>query len=153
MLACPAFGEPRGHRVNQTTRYLQSVSDQRGIEIGALVNYLLIDAIKVGASDIHIEPWESTLVVRIRLNGVLNELVHLPLDLMEKISGRLKVMANLISYQTDLPQEGHAPANLELGGVELRISTLATGVLIWAVSASRRKRCKRSSSCSRARAD
>src|SRR3989441_1107167 len=126
MLACPAFGEPRGHRVNQTTRYLQSVSDQRGIEIGALVNYLLIDAIKVGASDIHIEPWESTLVVRIRLNGVLNELVHLPLDLMEKISGRLKVMANLISYQTDLPQEGHAPANLELDGVELRISIFPT---------------------------
>src|SRR5216117_3620356 len=126
MLACPAFGEPRGHRVNQTTRYLQSVSDQRGIEIGALVNYLLIDAIKVGASDIHIEPWDSTLVVRIRLNGVLNELIHLPLDLMDKISGRLKVMANLISYQNDLPQEGHAPANLELGGVELRISIFPT---------------------------
>ena len=112
--------------MNQTTRYLQSVSDQQAIEIGALVNYLLIDAIKVGASDIHIEPWESTLVVRIRLNGVLNELVHLPLDLMEKISGRLKVMANLISYQTDLPQEGHAPANAELGGVELRISVFPT---------------------------
>ncbi|TMQ01541.1 MAG: type II/IV secretion system protein [Verrucomicrobia bacterium] len=45
---------------------------------------------------------------------------------MEKISGRLKVMANLISYQTDLPQEGHAPANLELGGVELRISIFPT---------------------------
>ena len=112
--------------MNQTTRYLQSVSDQQGIEIGALVNYLLIDAIKLCASDIHIEPWESTLAVRIRLNGVLNELVHLPLDLMEKISGRLKVMANLISYQTDLPQEGHAPANSELGGVELRISVFPT---------------------------
>lgn len=112
--------------MNQTTRYLQSVSDQKGIEIGALVNYLVIDAIKAGASDIHIEPWESTLVVRVRLNGVLNELVHLPLDLMEKISGRLKVMANLISYQCDLPQEGHAPANSELGGVELRISVFPT---------------------------
>jgi type II secretory ATPase GspE/PulE/Tfp pilus assembly ATPase PilB-like protein len=112
--------------VNQTTRYLQSVSDQKEIEIGALVNYLVIDAIKAGASDIHIEPWESTLVVRVRLNGVLNELVHLPLDLMEKISGRLKVMANLISYQNDLPQEGHAPANSELGGVELRISVFPT---------------------------
>jgi type II secretory ATPase GspE/PulE/Tfp pilus assembly ATPase PilB-like protein len=112
--------------MNQTTRYLQSVSDQTAIEIGALVNCLLIDAIKAGASDIHIEPWESTLVVRIRLNGVLTELVHLPLDLMDKISGRLKVMANLISYQNDLPQEGHAPANPELGGVELRISVFPT---------------------------
>ena len=112
--------------MSQTARYLQSVSDQKGIEIAALVNYLLIDAIKAGASDIHIEPWESTLAVRVRLNGVLNELIHLPLDLMDKISGRLKVMANLISYQNDLPQEGHAPANPELGVVELRISVFPT---------------------------
>jgi general secretion pathway protein E len=112
--------------VNQTTRYLQSVGDYQNVEIGALVNYLVLDAVKSGASDIHIEPWESTLVVRIRLMGVLTELVHLPLDLMEKISGRLKVMANLISYQTDLPQEGHAPASQDIGGVELRISVFPT---------------------------
>jgi type II secretory ATPase GspE/PulE/Tfp pilus assembly ATPase PilB-like protein len=112
--------------VNETTRYLQSVPSEKAIEMAVLVNYLMIDAIKAGASDIHIEPWESTIVVRIRLNGVLSELVHLPLDLMDKISGRLKVMANLISYQTDLPQEGHAPASAELGGVELRISVFPT---------------------------
>lgn len=108
--------------MNHTTRYLQSLPPQKGIEVATLVNYLILDAIKANASDIHIEPWESTLAVRIRLNGVLTELVHLPLDLMEKISGRLKVMADLISYQTDLPQEGHVPANPEWGGVELRIS-------------------------------
>src|SRR5204863_9329547 len=118
--------ENQGNVVNQTSRYLQSVSDQKGIEIGALVNYLLIDAIKASASDIHIEPWESTLAVRVRLSGVLNELIHLPLDLMDKISGRFKIMANLISYQSDLPQEGHAPANPELGGVELRVSVFPT---------------------------
>src|SRR5882672_6781254 len=112
--------------MNQTTRYLQSVSEKGSIEVGVLVNYLVFDAIEIGASDIHIEPWESTLVVRIRLNGVLSELVHLPLDLMEKISGRFKIMANLISYQSDLPQEGHAPANPELGGVELRVSVFPT---------------------------
>ena len=112
--------------MNQTTRYLQSVSEKGSIEVGVLVNYLIFDGIEIGASDIHIEPWESTLVVRIRLNGVLSELVHLPLDLMEKISGRFKIMANLISYQSDLPQEGHAPANPELGGVELRVSVFPT---------------------------
>jgi type II secretory ATPase GspE/PulE/Tfp pilus assembly ATPase PilB-like protein len=85
--------------MNHTTQYLQSVTDHGAIEIATLVNHLLTDAIKAGASDIHIEPWESTLVVRIRLNGVMIELVHLPLDLMERISGRLKVMAYLISYQ------------------------------------------------------
>jgi type II secretory ATPase GspE/PulE/Tfp pilus assembly ATPase PilB-like protein len=64
--------------------------------------------------------------VRIRLLGVLTELVHLPLDLMDRISGRIKVMANLISYQTDLPQEGHAAASPEFGNVELRISVFPT---------------------------
>jgi type II secretory ATPase GspE/PulE/Tfp pilus assembly ATPase PilB-like protein len=112
--------------VSQTIAYLQSESAEAGIEIGLLVNYLLYDAIKAGASDIHLEPWESTLVVRIRLSGVLTELVHLPLELMEKISGRFKVMANLVSYQTGMPQEGHASAGPELGGVELRISVFPT---------------------------
>ena len=112
--------------MSQTIAYLQSETAESGIEIGLLVNYLLYDAIKAGASDIHIEPWESTLVVRLRLSGVLTELVHLPLELMEKISGRFKVMANLVSYQTGLPQEGHASAGPELGGVELRISIFPT---------------------------
>src|SRR5687767_7907031 len=112
--------------MNQTTRYLESVPNYQNIEVGALVNYIVLDAVKAGASDIHIEPWESTLVVRIRLIGVLNELVHLPLELMEKVSGRLKVMANLISYQNDLPQDGHAPASPDIGGVELRLSVFPT---------------------------
>jgi type II secretory ATPase GspE/PulE/Tfp pilus assembly ATPase PilB-like protein len=112
--------------VNHTIQYLQSDSAEQGVEIGHLVNCILLDSIGAGASDIHIEPWESTLVVRIRLNGVLTELVHLSLDLMDKISGRFKVMANLISYQTGLPQEGHASAGPELGGVELRISVFPT---------------------------
>ncbi|MCF7668234.1 MAG: GspE/PulE family protein [Verrucomicrobia bacterium] len=112
--------------INQTTRYLQSLSSELAAETAVLVDYLMIDAIKAGASDIHIEPWENTLSVRMRVNGVLTELVHLPLDLMEKISGRLKVMANLVTYQTTLPQEGHAVANPEVGGVELRISVFPT---------------------------
>jgi general secretion pathway protein E len=112
--------------MSETLRYLQSESADKGVEIAVLVKYLLLDAVKAGASDIHIEPWESTLAVRVRLNGVLTELVHLPLELMEKISGRFKVMANLITYQTGLPQEGHAPADPELGGVEQRISIFPT---------------------------
>jgi type II secretory ATPase GspE/PulE/Tfp pilus assembly ATPase PilB-like protein len=112
--------------VSETLRYLQSESAEAGIEIGALVKYILLDAVNAKASDVHIEPWESTLVVRIRLNGVLTELVHLPLELMDKISGRFKVLGNLITYQTGLPQEGHAPADPELGGVEQRISIFPT---------------------------
>jgi len=107
-------------------RYLQSESAQTGYEIGTLVKYLVMDAVQARASDIHIEPWESTLAVRIRLNGVLTELVHLPLEYLERISGRFKVLANLTTYQTGLPQEGHVPADPELGGIEQRISIFPT---------------------------
>jgi len=112
--------------LNHTTRYLQTAPDPAQLDTGTLVNCLVKDAVEGQASDIHIEPWESTLAVRLRLNGVLNELVHLPLDMTEKISGRLKVMAELISYQNDLPQEGHVPASPEFGNVELRISVFPT---------------------------
>jgi general secretion pathway protein E len=115
-----------GGTVSEALRYVQSVSAESGVEIATLVKYILMDAIAARASDIHIEPWESTLVVRIRLNGVLTELLHLPLELMEKISGRFKVLANLVTYQTGLPQEGHAPADPELGGIEQRISIFPT---------------------------
>lgn len=111
--------------MNQTTRYLRSVPPTEDPEIGRLVDCLIRDAVGADASDIHIEPWESTVAVRLRLGGVLQELVHLPLDLLDKIAGRFKVMANLVSYQTDLPQEGHATTTAEIG-VELRVSVFPT---------------------------
>lgn len=111
--------------MNETTRYLQSVPPTQDPETGALVNCILRDAVQAEASDVHIEPWESTVVVRVRLGGVLRELVHLPLDFLDKIAGRFKVMANLVSYQTDLPQEGHAPTDEDIG-VELRVSVFPT---------------------------
>lgn len=123
----PTLSATKGKSVSETAAYLESEEVQkRGPETGTLVTHLVGDAIRSGASDIHIEPWENSLCVRIRLNGVLRELIHLPLDYMEKISGRFKVMANLVSYQTGLPQEGHAPADPDLGGVELRVSVFPT---------------------------
>ncbi len=110
--------------MSQTTRYIEQ--SEGNPDISTLVSCLVLDAVDLGASDIHIEPWESTIAVRVRLMGVLSELVHLPLDFMEKISGRLKVMAELITYETDIPQEGRAPADPALGGVELRISVFPT---------------------------
>ncbi len=114
------------NETNETTRYLQSVPEGGTIEIAHLVNCLILDAVTADASDIHIEPWESTIAVRVRLSGVLQELVHLPLDVSEKVSARIKVMANLVSYQMDLPQEGHVPASPEFGNVELRVSFFPT---------------------------
>ncbi len=97
--------------MNATTQYLRANEEPQRIEIPKLLGCILQDAVQAGASDIHLEPWEDTLAVRIRLDGVLTELVHLPPELLEKPSARCKVMANLVSYHPDLPHEGHVPTN------------------------------------------
>ena len=94
--------------MSYTVNYLQSEMAAQGLEVIVLVNCLVQDAIRLGASDLHIEPWESSIAVRARVNGVLIEVAHLPPDLMEKISMRFKVMANLVTYQAGMPQDGTA---------------------------------------------
>jgi type II secretory ATPase GspE/PulE/Tfp pilus assembly ATPase PilB-like protein len=112
--------------MSYTVQYLQSELAAQGIEVSVLVNCLVQDAIQLGASDLHIEPWEAAIAVRARVNGVLTEIAHLPLDLMEKISMRFKVMANLVTYQAGTPQDGTAIGGPELDGVQLRISIFPT---------------------------
>ena len=111
---------------SQTIQFLQTCTSDDDIDIMRLVDCVIIDAVKAGASDIHIEPWESSIAVRVRLSGVLNELVHLPSDLLPKVVGRLKIMSNLIGHETNLPQEGRANTFEEAGNVVLRISTFPT---------------------------
>jgi type II secretory ATPase GspE/PulE/Tfp pilus assembly ATPase PilB-like protein len=124
---------------SQTIQFLQSCRSDDEIDTVRLVDCLIIDAVKSGASDIHIEPWESSVSVRVRLSGVLNELVPLPSDMLPKIVGRLKVMANLIGHETTLPQEGRAPTFEEAGNVVLRISTSRpSGVRRWSSGSSTR---------------
>jgi len=107
-------------------QYLQSEMAAQGIEVSVLVNCLVQDATNLKASDLHIEPWEDSIAVRARVNGVLIEVAHLPLDLLDKISMRFKVMSNLVTYQAGMPQDGTAIGGPELDGVQLRISIFPT---------------------------
>src|SRR5450756_1192466 len=112
--------------MSYTVQYLQSEMASQGLEVSVLVNCLVQDAISLGASDLHIEPWEKAIEVRARVNGVLTEVAQLPLDLLDKISMRFKVMSNLVSYQAGLPQDGTAIGGPELDGVQLRVSIFPT---------------------------
>ena len=67
--------------MSYTVQYLQSEMAAQGLEVSVLVNCLVQDAIHLAASDLHIEPWETAIAVRARVNGVLTEVAHLPLDL------------------------------------------------------------------------
>src|SRR5581483_5242662 len=115
----PAPGPAPAAHMNYTSQYLQSEMAAQGIEVIVLVNCLCQDAIHLGASDLHIEPWEQSIAVRARVNGVLTEVAHLPLELLDRISARFKVMANLVTYQAGMPQDGTALGGPELEGVQL----------------------------------
>jgi type II secretory ATPase GspE/PulE/Tfp pilus assembly ATPase PilB-like protein len=72
----------------------------------SVVNEFLAKAAESGASDVHFEPTGKGLVVKFRLDGVLSTIEELPNGLAENIVARLKVMAGLLTYRNDVPQEG-----------------------------------------------
>lgn len=91
-----------------------------------LVNYLIFNAIKEGASDIHVEPHEKRLSVRYRIDGVLFEMMNPPAHMHAAIISRLKIMANLDISERRLPQDGRIRAMVHGRKLDLRLSTLPT---------------------------
>src|SRR5579862_6658982 len=92
-----------------------------------LVNMVLLNAIKKGASDIHIEPYEKKLRVRYRIDGVLSEEMAPPLKLKNAIISRIKIMASLDIAERRLPQDGRIKLKLGKGReMDFRVSALPT---------------------------
>ena len=92
-----------------------------------LVNAILTDAIKKGASDIHIEPYEKSFRVRFRIDGVLYEIMRPPQKLKSAITSRIKIMATLDIAERRLPQDGRI--KLKLGNnreMDFRVNVLPT---------------------------
>lgn len=90
------------------------------------VDSLISGAIRKGASDIHIEPYEKVLRVRTRLDGVLSEEAAPPFKLRNAVISRIKVMANLDLAEHRIPQDGRIKMRLQDREVDLRVSTLPT---------------------------
>lgn len=92
-----------------------------------LVNSILERGITEGASDIHIEPHKEEMVVRIRVDGRLNQILTIPKELQAAVISRLKVMANMNIAERRIPQDGRAEVMVQSGKkVDLRLSTLPT---------------------------
>ncbi len=95
-----------------------------------LVNIILTDAIKRGASDIHIEPYEKEYRVRYRIDGILYEVMNPPPKLREAIASRVKILAKLDIAEKRLPQDGRIKIKMKLAGktkeLDYRVSTLPT---------------------------
>ncbi|MCZ6817828.1 MAG: ATPase, T2SS/T4P/T4SS family, partial [Planctomycetota bacterium] len=89
-----------------------------------LVNFLVYSAVKEGASDIHIEPDDTTLRVRNRVDGVLYEKLTPPHQMMAPIVSRIKIMAGLDIAERRLPQDGGIHVMMDGRPIDLRVSTL-----------------------------
>ena len=91
-----------------------------------LVNLILMDAIKKGASDIHIEPYEKMFRVRFRIDGVLYEIMKPPLKLKNALISRIKIMSRLDIAERRLPQDGRIKLRVRGGEMDFRVSVLPT---------------------------
>src|SRR5437764_1010664 len=95
----------------------------------AAVDLALAEAVRRAASDVHFEPTPDALAVRLRIDGVLGTAATLPRALAPNVVARLKVLADLLTYRVDVPQEGRVrePPGSTRGDVaEMRVSTFPT---------------------------
>jgi type IV pilus assembly protein PilB len=91
-----------------------------------LVNMILVDAIRRGASDIHLEPYEKVFRVRFRIDGVLHEIMTPPKRLEAALTSRVKIMSNLDIAERRLPQDGRIKLRYNQREIDFRVSTLPT---------------------------
>ncbi len=91
-----------------------------------LINMILVDAIRRGASDIHLEPYEKVFRVRFRVDGVLHEIMTPPKRLEAALTSRVKIMSSLDIAERRLPQDGRIKLRFNQREIDFRVSTLPT---------------------------
>ncbi len=95
-----------------------------------LVNVLLVDSLRRGASDIHVEPYEKDFRIRFRIDGVLYDIMHPPMRLRDPLISRLKIMSKLDISEKRLPQDGRIKIKVKIDSrsreLDFRVSTLPT---------------------------
>ncbi len=101
----------------------ESEGDENGEEAVQIVDYLLARAIQLGASDLHIEPMQSKIRVRTRIDGVLQHLTDLPADFAPRVVSRVKILAGADIAEKRLHQDGKIFVKIEGGEVDIRVSS------------------------------
>jgi type IV pilus assembly protein PilB len=124
------------------TADLEVLEEEEEMDVGALAdsaeeapvvklcNLILTDAIKRGASDIHVEPYEKEYRVRFRIDGILYEIMNPPLKLKDAMTSRMKILAKLDISEKRLPQDGRIKLKIKLEDknkeLDFRVSTIPT---------------------------
>jgi type IV pilus assembly protein PilB len=129
----PSFHDNGGGRVGSRENEeidLSSLRAWRDAPVVRLVNVLMVDSLRRGASDIHVEPYEKEMRIRFRIDGVLYDVMHPPLKMRDALISRIKIMAKLDISEKRLPQDGRIKIRVKVDSrsreLDFRVSTLPT---------------------------
>lgn len=92
----------------------------------AAVDFAVRQAVRHRASDVHVEPWRDALAIRYRIDGILHDVARIPKTHQERIVARIKVLARLVVYQKDRPQDGRMDGHEVRANLSMRVSTFPT---------------------------
>ncbi|PIQ97310.1 MAG: type II secretion system protein GspE [Nitrospinae bacterium CG11_big_fil_rev_8_21_14_0_20_56_8] len=109
---------------DESTEHIRDMASEAPVI--KLVNHIITQAIEMGASDIHLEPFADDLVLRYRVDGILHEVEAPPKRLNAAICTRIKIMAKLDISERRLPQDGRIKLKVQGKDIDMRVSTLPT---------------------------
>lgn len=101
-------------------------SSEQDAPVITLVNGILSEGIRRGASDIHVEPYEKRFRVRMRIDGILNEMTEIPAEMKRAVTARLKIMSRMDIAETRVPQDGRIKLKLSGSEIDFRVNTMPT---------------------------
>ncbi len=115
---------------NEEIDLAQLTRESQDAPVVRLVNILMVDSLRRGASDIHVEPYEKDFRIRFRIDGVLYDVMHPPMKIRDPLISRLKIMAKLDISEKRLPQDGRIKIKVKIDDrsreLDFRVSTLPT---------------------------
>ncbi len=97
-----------------------------GTPIVRFVNQLLLDAVRLRATDIHVEPFDNQLSIRMRIDGMLHQMESPPSHMAKAVVSRIKILSELNIAERRLPQDGRARIRIESQRMDLRVATIPT---------------------------
>lgn len=107
-------------------RLMEALDKPNDAGISDAVDFLICQGAYHGASDLHLEPWAEVLSLRYRIDGILQQIATIPRVQMAKIMARIKVLADLVVYRKDVPQDGRIDADKTSCGRPMRVSSVPT---------------------------
>ena len=127
------FGQEELKQIEVLPEEIQAVEEKVAVKpeeeapIVRYINKLLMEAIRLGASDLHFEPYERSYRVRYRIDGILREIAHPPIQLATRIAACLKVMSQMDISEKRLPQDGRIQLKLSKSqSIDFRVNALPT---------------------------